>query len=136
MKKTIAVFAILIIASLTLFQISKFSITSGVLKLEIVLSIIAISFFIVGAYFFRKKAVVFDQKKQVVDENKIKELGLSARELEVLQLVSKGFSNIGIANHLNLTESTIKTHVSNILLKLNVKSRTQAVIVAKEMQII
>ena len=136
MKKTIAVFAILIIASLTLFQISKFSITSGVLKLEIVLSIIAISFFIVGAYFFRKKAVVFNQKKQVVDENKIKELGLSARELEVLQLVSKGFSNIGIANHLNLTESTIKTHVSNILLKLNVKSRTQAVIVAKEMQII
>lgn len=136
MKKTIAVFAILIIASLTLFQISKFSITSGVLKLEIVLSIIAISFFIVGAYFFRRKAVLFDQKKQVVDENKIKELGLSARELEVLQLVSKGFSNIGIANHLNLTESTIKTHVSNILLKLNVKSRTQAVIVAKEMQII
>lgn len=136
MKKTIAVFAILIIASLTLFQISKFSITSGVLKLEIVLSIIAISFFIVGAYFFRRKAVLFDQKKQVVDENKIKELGLSARELEVLQLVSKGFSNIGIANHLNLTESTIKTHVSNVLLKLNVKSRTQAVIVAKEMQII
>lgn len=136
MKKTIAVFAILVIASLTLFQISKFSISSGTLELEIVLSIIAISFFIVGAYFFRKKAVLFDQKKQVVDENKIKELGLSARELEVLQLVSKGFSNIGIANHLNLTESTIKTHVSNILLKLNVKSRTQAVIVAKEMQII
>lgn len=136
MKKTIAVFAILIIASLTLFQISKFSITSGVLKLEIVLSIIAISFFIVGAYFFRRKAVLFDQKKQVVDENKIKELGLSARELEVLQLVSKGFSNIGIAKQLNLTESTIKTHVSNILLKLNVKSRTQAVIVAKEMKII
>ncbi|MEH1934229.1 MAG: response regulator transcription factor [Nostoc sp.] len=55
---------------------------------------------------------------------------LSARELEVLQLVGQGMSNQEISTALNISESTVKTHINRILSKLDVKDRTQAAIIA------
>ena len=55
---------------------------------------------------------------------------LTPRELEVLQLMAKGFSNPEIASTLGRTESTMKVHVSNILQKLQATDRTEAVTVA------
>jgi NarL family two-component system response regulator LiaR len=55
---------------------------------------------------------------------------LTERENEVLRLLSQGLSNKEIAQHLALGEKTIKTHVSHILAKLGVQSRTQAALVA------
>jgi DNA-binding NarL/FixJ family response regulator len=55
---------------------------------------------------------------------------LTPREREVLQLMAKGFSNGDIARLLGRTESTMKVHVSNILAKLGVTDRTEAVTVA------
>ena len=55
---------------------------------------------------------------------------LTQRELEVLQLVAKGYSNQAIADDLFITLKTVKTHVSNILSKLEVDDRTQATIYA------
>ena len=52
---------------------------------------------------------------------------LTARELEVLRLVARGFSNRAIATALTLGEGTVKYHVKNILRKLRARSRTQAV---------
>lgn len=57
-------------------------------------------------------------------------LNISNRELEVLALMSKGMSNKEIASELRLVEGTIKLHVSNILFKLGVMDRTQAVLAA------
>jgi DNA-binding NarL/FixJ family response regulator len=55
---------------------------------------------------------------------------LTERENEVLRLLSQGLSNKEIAQHLALGEKTIKTHVSHILAKLGVQSRTQAALAA------
>ncbi|WNZ25770.1 response regulator transcription factor [Leptolyngbya sp. NK1-12] len=55
---------------------------------------------------------------------------LSDRELEVLQLIGQGMSNQEISTALNISESTVKTHVNRILSKLDVKDRTQAAIIA------
>jgi NarL family two-component system response regulator LiaR len=55
---------------------------------------------------------------------------LSAREMDVLRLLAEGRSNREIAEALTLGEKTIKTHVSNILSKLNLNSRTQAALYA------
>lgn len=61
---------------------------------------------------------------------------LTEREMEILLLMAKGFSNQEIADHAYITLKTAKTHVSNILSKLDVQDRTQAVIYAYEHQLI
>ncbi|HNP72881.1 MAG TPA: response regulator transcription factor, partial [Kouleothrix sp.] len=55
---------------------------------------------------------------------------LSARELEVLRLIVVGSSNKAIASQLNLSENTVKSHISHIFGKLGVQSRAEAVAVA------
>jgi DNA-binding NarL/FixJ family response regulator len=55
---------------------------------------------------------------------------LSAREREVLSLLARGETNKEIANHLGITEATVKCHVSVILMRLQVSDRTQAVVTA------
>jgi len=55
---------------------------------------------------------------------------LTPRELDVLREMAQGLSNKEIANELFISEKTVKTHVSNILHKLDVNDRTQAVVFA------
>ncbi len=55
---------------------------------------------------------------------------LTPRELEVLRLIAQGLSNREIAQNLEISEKTVKTHVSNILGKLHLSDRTQAAIYA------
>lgn len=59
--------------------------------------------------------------------------GLTKREREVFMCLSEGLSNAQIAGRLLIAETTVKTHVSNVLSKLNLRSRVQAAIVAQEM---
>jgi DNA-binding NarL/FixJ family response regulator len=60
---------------------------------------------------------------------------LSAREMEILNLVATGASNKEIASNLVIAEGTVKNHLTNILSKLGVKDRVQAVLKAKELGI-
>jgi LuxR family maltose regulon positive regulatory protein len=61
---------------------------------------------------------------------------ISAREQEVLRLMSAGCSNREMARKLSISESTVKTHVGNIYCKLNVNSRIQAILYAKELKLV
>jgi DNA-binding CsgD family transcriptional regulator len=83
-----------------------------------------------------KKVFISQGQPFVINEDALAKTEISARELEVLQLMAKGFSNQEIANTLFVSVSTIKTHISNLFFKLEASRRTQAVEKAKNLGLI
>lgn len=72
----------------------------------------------------------------IFNQARSQQLGLTARELEILELIAGGLSNREIAERLFVSENTVKTHSSRVFDKLSAKRRTQAVQIAKELQLI
>ena len=72
----------------------------------------------------------------VLDQSRLQQLGITTRELEILQLIAGGLSNREIAEKLFVSENTVKTHSSRLFDKLDAKRRTQAVQIAKELSLI
>ncbi|MBA2499929.1 MAG: response regulator transcription factor [Chitinophagaceae bacterium] len=83
-----------------------------------------------------KEIKVTQPEEFTINKTELKKLHLNNREYEVLQLLAKGLSNADIATNLFLSLSTIKTHISNLYFKMDVKSRTQAITKAKNLKII
>jgi DNA-binding CsgD family transcriptional regulator len=67
-----------------------------------------------------------------LNEVRLRELGITRRELEILELIAGGLSNREIAEKLFVSENTVKTHSSRLFDKLSAKRRTQAVQLGKE----
>ena len=70
------------------------------------------------------------------DEEKLRALGITPRELEILALIAEGLSNREIAARLFVSEHTVKSHSTRLFDKLDVSRRTQAVQRAKEYRLI
>lgn len=68
----------------------------------------------------------------VPDEKKREDLGITPRELDILELIAQGMSNREIAEKLFVSENTVKTHSSRVFDKLGARRRTQAVQLGKE----
>ncbi len=83
-----------------------------------------------------EKQVLVRTSEFVLNEGEIARLNLSKREMEVLQCMADGLSNLQIAEHLFVSLNTIKTHSSKVFEKLEVKRRTQAVETARKLNII
>lgn len=68
----------------------------------------------------------------VRDQRKVESLGLTPRELQILELIAEGLSNREIAARVSVSENTVKTHSSRVFDKLGARRRTQAVQRGKE----
>ena len=97
----------------------------------------------VGLSLTKKKEVMVVKEVPVpytepfaLDEQRLKDLGITKRELEILALIAQGMSNREIAEKLFVSENTVKTHSSRLFDKLGAKRRTQAVQIAKEFGLI
>jgi ATP/maltotriose-dependent transcriptional regulator MalT len=71
-----------------------------------------------------------------LNETRLRELGITRRELEILELIARGLSNREIAEKLFVSENTVKTHSSRLFDKLSARRRTQAVQLGKEFGLI
>jgi DNA-binding CsgD family transcriptional regulator len=96
-----------------------------------------------GLKLTRKKEVLIVKEVPVpvtspfsLNEQRLKDLGITKRELEILELIAHGMSNREIAEKLFVSENTVKTHSSRLFDKLSAKRRTQAVQIAKEIGLI
>ena len=96
-----------------------------------------------GLKLTRKKEVLVVKEVPVpatqpfaLNEERLKDLGITRRELEILELIAQGMSNREIAEKLFVSENTVKTHSSRLFDKLSAKRRTQAVQIGKEMGLI
>ena len=136
MWRTIFITASLIVAILVFFRLSTYGVLSGSLSTEVALVTVAAVFLFVGMLLNKRRRKKKRSAVSELDPEKIKEIGLSKREYEVLQEIALGLSNKQIAEKLFLSESTIKTHVSSVLLKLNAERRTQALQKASELGIL
>lgn len=79
---------------------------------------------------YRKLAHINDREEEGIPDFEKPLHVLTKRECQVLQLLAEGKSNRAVAASLEISEKTVKNHVSNILQKMNVKDRTQAVVTA------
>ena len=118
-------------------------------QLDIYLGIVAVLFTALGIWLalkirrpkvetiiIEKKVVLTSGPDFILNDDEVRRLNLSKRELEVLQLMADGLSNQEIAERLFVSLNTIKTHSAQIFEKMEVKRRTQAVDMAKRLSII
>jgi len=114
-------------------------------SLEIYGGLVALLFASLGVWLglkvTRKKEVVVFKEVLVaapfsLNQGKVRELGLTPRELEILHLIATGLSNREIAEKIFVSENTVKTHSSRLFDKLSAKRRTQAVQIGKELGLI
>ena len=114
---------------------------------EIYGGLIALLFAAVGIWLglkiTRKKEVVVFKEVMVsaavpfaLNAERLRELGVTPREREILELIANGMSNREIAEKLFVSENTVKTHSSRLFDKLGAKRRTQAVQLGKELGLI
>ncbi|MDC7996569.1 response regulator transcription factor [Gilvibacter sediminis] len=137
MKRIILVFGAIVILLMLLFETSKRIWLSSDFQAEWILAVLALVFFGVGIWVSRySKAKPKEAQPWTQDLVMIEKLGISKRELEVLEALADGLSNKEIGAQLFVSESTVKTHVSNLLVKLDAKRRTEALKRAQELQIL
>jgi DNA-binding NarL/FixJ family response regulator len=107
--------------------------------------LVALIFTAVGAYFglkwTRPKVVVREVRIRegepfVLNQDKLKELGITQREHEILGLIAEGLSNREIGEKLFVSENTVKTHSSRLFDKMDVSRRIQAIQKGKELGLI
>jgi DNA-binding CsgD family transcriptional regulator len=136
MRKTILLYGVAMAALTGILKFIEYRYFIRDFSLEFYLGAVAILFTSLGVWaglrLTRKKVVIASQEFKL-NEAELQRLTISKREYEVLELMSQGLSNQEIADKLFVSLNTIKTHSSNLFMKLDARRRTQAIHRAKEL---
>ena len=138
-RRTILIYAIAMAVLIGLLKFVEYQYFVRDIPLEFYVGTVAIMFTALGIWAglrLTRPKIVESSVPFQLDEANLRTLGISKREYEVLELIAQGLSNQEIADRLFVSTSTVKTHVSNVLAKLDARRRTQAIQRAKELHII
>ncbi len=139
MRRTILIYGLAMAALIGLLKVVEYRYFVRDIPLEFYIGLVAVMFTGLGIWAglrLTRPKVIVRGGPFVRDDTNVEKLGISKREYEVLELISHGLSNQEIAEKLFVSTSTVKTHVSNVLAKLDARRRTQAIQRAKELRII
>ena len=142
MKKTILFYGLTLALLIFIMKFLEYRYFVRDLSLEFYLGLIAVLCTGVGVWaglrLTRPKKVLVPVSTSdfKLNEGLLAQTGISKREYEVLELMAKGLSNQEIADKLFVSLNTVKTHTSNLFVKLDAKRRTQAIQRGKELGLI
>lgn len=137
MKKTVLIYGLILAVLVFVLEYFDYRYHIRELDIEFYILLIAVIFTATGIWVGRMLTKPGNSPTSFERNTKaINFLGISERELEVLELVAEGLSNKQIAGKLFVSVNTIKTHLSHLYEKLEVKRRTQAVDKAKSLNLI
>ena len=147
MKKTVLVYGLLGGVLIALLKLVEYRFLVIEHSLEIYGGIVAALFAVLGIWLglklarpevtvVREEVFIPAPATFVRDEARVAELGITRRELDILEAMAAGYSNREIAERLYVSENTVKTHAARVFDKLSARRRTQAVQRAKEARLI
>jgi len=139
MRKTIFIYGCALAAFAGLLKFIEYRFFVLDLSLEFYLGTVAVFFTGLGIWaglrLTQKKTVILTPDFKL-NETALQRLGISKREYEVLELIAQGLSNQEIAEKLFVSLNTVKTHSSNLFMKLEARRRTEAIRRAKELRLL
>ncbi|HWW63006.1 MAG TPA: LuxR C-terminal-related transcriptional regulator [Thermoanaerobaculia bacterium] len=143
--KRVLLYALLGGVLITLLKLIEYQHFVRAYPTELYGGLIALIFTVVGGYlglrWTARKEVIIVKEVRVggpftLDTHKLRELGITPREHEILGLIAEGLSNREIGERLFVSENTVKTHSSHLFEKLSVNRRVQAVQKGKDLGLI
>lgn len=138
-RKSIILYGVAMAALIGFLKFIEYRFFVRDLSLELYIGLVAVLFVAVGVWVGRRLTrvkIIIPESEFTLDDAQLKTLGITKREYEVLGLIAAGLSNQEIADKLFVSTSTIKTHTSNLFMKLDASRRTQAIQKAKELRIL
>ena len=135
-KRSILLYALALAAAAFIVQWVEYQYLARVFTVEIYILLIGIGFTALGIWLGRALTSSNKSVRFELNEAALKALGITKREHTVLEQMASGRSNKEIAETLHVSPNTVKTHVSRLYEKLEVKQRIQAVQKAKDLQLI
>lgn len=138
MSKYIIRYGVLVFILISVFHFSQYLFKKGYISLDTLLASTAILFILLGFWIANKLLSIRNPKPNLIlmnDSNNQNET-LTNREMDVLILLSKGYTNKQISDELFVSLNTTKTHLSNIYSKLGTQNRVQTVKTAQSLNII
>jgi len=139
MKRIVILYGLALAVLVFLLKYLEYRLIVHDLSIEFYIGLVALFFTGLGIWAglkLTRKQIVIVGPDFFLNEAELNRLGISRREHDVLELMAKGLSNKEIADKLFVSLNTVKTHSSNLFLKLEVSRRTQAVQRAKELRLI
>ncbi len=151
MKKTVLLYGLLGGVLIALLKLVEYRYLVLEHSLEIYGGIVALVFAVVGIWLGQKltrervvtrevpvrvEVPVERGEPFVRDQSRLEGLGITPRELDILEAMATGLSNREIAERLFVSENTVKTHAARLFAKLSARRRTQAIQLAREARLI